>query len=186
MTLRGHRARVDVLAWSPNGERLISCDNDGAVYVWDSIRAPSSGGRERIDMGVLSPQLEVAEKLGELAKRRRERDPEVAARLFAAALATCERVLEASHPDLLTLRWNLGLSLEQIGEFKEAAQHLGAVLTEGGDLLRSPHSSLWALVEDQPPFVERGDGWREQHPAKTRAAYAQQLLPSVTPRYLPR
>lgn len=179
VTLLGHRARVHELAWSPDGRRLISCDDDGAVYVWDSDASPSSGGRDRIDMGVLSPQLELAEKLAELAARRQANDPEVAARLYGEALDTCERVLEAGHPDLLALRWSLGLSLEQLGAFDRAAHHIAAVLNEGGDLLRSPHSSLWALVEERPPLVKRSAAWRALYPAAARSAYAQRLLPKV-------
>jgi WD40 repeat protein len=36
MTLVGHSAAIQELAWSPNGRRIASCANDGTVRIWDA------------------------------------------------------------------------------------------------------------------------------------------------------
>ena len=34
MRLRGHKARINGLAFAPDGSSLASCSHDGAVYLW--------------------------------------------------------------------------------------------------------------------------------------------------------
>ncbi|XP_059470478.1 cilia- and flagella-associated protein 57 [Neocloeon triangulifer] len=41
LSLLGHRAKVESIAWSQDGTRLVTCGADGAVYTWDS----ASGAR---------------------------------------------------------------------------------------------------------------------------------------------
>jgi WD40 repeat protein len=49
--LRGHRAYVHAVAFSPDGTRLASCSGDFTVRVWDSLSpqerdpAPAGSGR---------------------------------------------------------------------------------------------------------------------------------------------
>jgi WD40 repeat protein len=35
LVLNGHKAYVTGVAWSRDGNRLASCDSEGAVWVWD-------------------------------------------------------------------------------------------------------------------------------------------------------
>lgn len=95
-----------------------------------------------------------------------------------AAIATAERVFDANHPTLATLRQQLALSLLQSDRFEEGMQVLDRVEAAFAATYEAPHIQLARAKSLESSFaIELGDMARAEAAAVASIAMFEQLFP---------
>ena len=67
LSLKGHAGPVETVAWTIDGDRIITGSHDGSVRVWDS----ATGGILLVSPGATWPHIAVSPGGRYLARRRR-------------------------------------------------------------------------------------------------------------------